>query len=117
MFMKLLISGAVAAVCEPFLGEGRSPYRESKDPCPPTTTPRRFGGDGRLGCAVHPPSRSFMRRHIYRAIQSCHPAPVLSCSTDALCSQAWRVAPSSACREEVALMPEALKRSTAVDRI
>ena len=26
MFMKLLISGAVAAVCEPSLGEGRSPY-------------------------------------------------------------------------------------------
>jgi hypothetical protein len=28
MFMKLLISGAVAAVCEPSLGEGRSPYTE-----------------------------------------------------------------------------------------
>jgi hypothetical protein len=36
MFMKLLISGAVAAVCEPSLGEGRSPYTERvcKDPGP-----------------------------------------------------------------------------------
>jgi hypothetical protein len=37
MFMKLLISGAVAAVCEPSLGEGRSPlHRECvrKEPGP-----------------------------------------------------------------------------------
>jgi hypothetical protein len=36
MFMKPLISGAVAAVCEPSLGEGRSPYTERvcKDPGP-----------------------------------------------------------------------------------
>ena len=54
MFMKLLISGAVAAVCEPSLGEGRSLYTRK---CVVRTPALRLpcadpGGDGRPGCRM-----------------------------------------------------------------